>query len=176
MLNRNVCHVVVLVVLALVLWSGGEPCSAKITRGPVLLRLEQTRAAVMWETDTSGAGGVRYGAGEELTDQTPSEPVRVSFRHATATKNVYIHKVWLDDLKAHLDELRQKASQAFDEQAAKEAADAGNKQLLTVRNDLEQTKAFEESLNTEIGKIDVATVTVGIVVGSGKPNWKPVTG
>ncbi len=99
-LNRNVYRAVVWVVLALVLWSGGKSCSAKITRGAVLLRLEQTRAAVMWETDTRGAGQVRYGAGEELTDRMRSEPVRVSYRHATANRSVYIHKVWLDDLKA----------------------------------------------------------------------------
>lgn len=71
-LNRNVYRAVVWVVLALVLWSGGKSCSAKITRGAVLLRLEQTRAAVMWETDTRGAGQVRYGAGEELTDRMRS--------------------------------------------------------------------------------------------------------
>ena len=54
----------------------------------------------MWETDTRGAGQVRYGAGEELTDRMRSESVRVSYRHATANRSVYIHKVWLDDLKA----------------------------------------------------------------------------
>lgn len=67
----------------------------------------------------------------------------------------------LEALKVRLEELKQEASQAFDERVSKEAADAGSKQLLIVRNDLEQTKAFEESLNTEIGKIDVETVTVG---------------
>ena len=99
-LNRNVYRAIVWVVLALVLWASGESCFAKITKGPVLLRLEQTRAAVMWETDTRGAGQVRYGEGEELTREMRSEPVRVSYRHATANRSVYIHKVWLDDLKA----------------------------------------------------------------------------
>ncbi len=99
-LNRDVYRVVVWVVLALILWSSGESCFAKITRGPVLLRLEQSRAAVMWETDTRGAGQVRYGAGEELTEETSSEPVRVSYRHVIANRSIYIHKVWLEDLKA----------------------------------------------------------------------------
>ncbi|NOR66444.1 MAG: polysaccharide biosynthesis tyrosine autokinase, partial [Woeseiaceae bacterium] len=67
----------------------------------------------------------------------------------------------LEALKARLEELKQEASQAFDERVAKESADAGSRQLLTVRNDLEQTKAFEENLKMEIGKINVETVTVG---------------
>ena len=44
----------------------------------------------------------------------------------------------LGALKAHLDELKRKASQAFDERATKEAADAGNKMLVAARSELEQ--------------------------------------
>ncbi len=67
----------------------------------------------------------------------------------------------LEGLKTRLEELKQQASQAFDERAAKEAADAGNKQLVAARNDLEQKRVFEKSLEVEIGKVDVETVTVG---------------
>jgi len=67
----------------------------------------------------------------------------------------------LEALKAHLDELKQQASQVFDERAAKEAADAGNKMLVAVRSELEQKRAFEKSLQETIDKEDFETVTVG---------------
>ncbi|MBC8218563.1 MAG: polysaccharide biosynthesis tyrosine autokinase [Planctomycetes bacterium] len=67
----------------------------------------------------------------------------------------------LEALKAHLDKLKQDASQAFDERAAKGAADAGNKMLVTVRSELEQKRAFEKSLQETIDKEDFETVTVG---------------
>ncbi|MHC4119044.1 MAG: GumC family protein [Planctomycetota bacterium] len=67
----------------------------------------------------------------------------------------------LEALKVHLEQLKQKASQAFDERAAKEAADAGNKLLVAARNDLEQKRVYEKSLEEEIGKVDIETVTVG---------------
>jgi len=99
-LNRMVCRMVVCLVAVQALCISGTPCFAKITRGPVLLRMEPTRAAVMWETDIRGTGLVRYGTGGELTMQTRSDPVRVSYRHVSAMRSVYIHKVWLDGLKA----------------------------------------------------------------------------
>ncbi|MHC4628032.1 MAG: exopolysaccharide transport family protein, partial [Planctomycetota bacterium] len=67
----------------------------------------------------------------------------------------------LEALRTRLDELKQQASQAFDERAAKEAADAGNRMLMAVRSELEQKKAFEKSLQEEISKEDFQTVTVG---------------
>jgi len=67
----------------------------------------------------------------------------------------------LEALKAHLDELKQEASQVFDERAAKEAADAGNKMLVAARSELEQKRAFEKSLQETINKEDFETVTVG---------------
>ena len=67
----------------------------------------------------------------------------------------------LDALKARLDELKEEASQAFDERAAKEAAEAGSRMLITVRSELEEKKAFEKSLQETIDAEDVETVTVG---------------
>ncbi|MEA3224750.1 MAG: polysaccharide biosynthesis tyrosine autokinase [Planctomycetota bacterium] len=67
----------------------------------------------------------------------------------------------LEALKVHLEELKQEASQAFDERVTKEAADAGNKLLVAVRNNLEQKRTYEKSLETEISKVDIQTVTVG---------------
>ena len=58
----------------------------------------------------------------------------------------------LEALKERLEELKQEASQAFDERVTKEAADAGSKQLLTVRMIWNKPKAFEENLKAEIGR------------------------
>jgi hypothetical protein len=67
----------------------------------------------------------------------------------------------LEALKAHLEDLKQEAGRAFDRRATKEAADADNKQLALLRNELEQQKAVEKSLEAEIAKKDTETVAIG---------------
>jgi len=63
--------------------------------------------------------------------------------------------------KEHLENRKQEASNAFDNLAAKEAAEAGNKELVTVRSQLEQTRAYENSLRETLSKQDIQTVQTG---------------
>lgn len=67
----------------------------------------------------------------------------------------------LEALKVRLGELKQRAAQEFDERAAKEAADAGNRRLAALRSELEYKKEYEKRLNDTINKQDVETVRVG---------------
>ena len=67
----------------------------------------------------------------------------------------------LEALKVHLEELKQKAGQEFDERAAKEAADAGNRRLVALRSELEHKKEYEKRLGDAINQQDVETVRVG---------------
>ena len=83
---------------------------AKITKGPVLLRVYQGRAAVMWETDAAGGGKVFYGkvpekqpAGDSavvLEKQVESDPIGIDYKHEEKDHRVHIHKVWLENLAA----------------------------------------------------------------------------
>jgi predicted phosphodiesterase len=76
----------------------------KITNGPVLLRVYEDRAAIMWETDSTGLWWICYGAcgkdqryirstGQELLYKTKDE------QDQNIEKTTFIHKVWLDDLQ-----------------------------------------------------------------------------
>ena len=64
-------------------------------------------------------------------------------------------------LKLHLEELKRKAGQEFDERAAKEATDAGNRRLVALRSELEHKKEYEKRLDDAINQQDVETVRVG---------------
>ncbi len=64
-------------------------------------------------------------------------------------------------LKEHLEERKQEASNAFDNLVAKETAEAGNKELVTVRSQLEQTREYENSLRETLSKQDIQTVQTG---------------
>jgi len=63
--------------------------------------------------------------------------------------------------KEHLENRRQEASNAFDMLVTKEAAEAGNKELVTVRSQLEQTREYENSLRDTLSEQDIKTVGVG---------------
>ena len=63
--------------------------------------------------------------------------------------------------KEHLENRKQEASNAFDNLAAKESAEAGNKELVTVRSQLEQTREYENSLRETLSKQDIQTVQTG---------------
>jgi capsular exopolysaccharide synthesis family protein len=67
----------------------------------------------------------------------------------------------LDALRIRLGELKQRAGQEFDDRAAKEAAAAGQKELVALRSTLEQKKEHEKLLNETINKENVETVRVG---------------
>jgi capsular exopolysaccharide synthesis family protein len=64
-------------------------------------------------------------------------------------------------LKQHLEERKQEASNAFDTLVAKETAEAGNKQLVTVRSQLEQTREYENRLRETLSEQDIKTVGIG---------------
>lgn len=63
--------------------------------------------------------------------------------------------------KEHLEERKQEASNTFDNLVAKESAEAGNKELVTVRSELEQTREYENSLRETLNKQDIQTIKTG---------------
>jgi capsular exopolysaccharide synthesis family protein len=67
----------------------------------------------------------------------------------------------LDALKQRLDERKQEASKDFDNLVAKETAEAGNKQLVAVRSQLDQTREYEKGLRDTLAKEDTQTIKVG---------------
>jgi len=64
-------------------------------------------------------------------------------------------------LKEHLAERKQEASSAFDELVAKETAEAGNKQLVAKRSELEQTREYEKRLQEILSQQDTQTIGIG---------------
>jgi len=71
-----------------------------ITKGPVLLRTYQDRAAVMWETETEGPCRLYYGKGTETDPYVQSKPEMVPSSKTKSGKDAYIHKVWVEKLDA----------------------------------------------------------------------------
>jgi capsular exopolysaccharide synthesis family protein len=69
--------------------------------------------------------------------------------------------VLLKTMKEHLEQLKQDATKAFDDLAAKEAADAGSKKLVTVRSDLEQKREYEKRLRETLSQQDTKTIDLG---------------
>ncbi len=63
--------------------------------------------------------------------------------------------------KEHLENRKQEASNAFDNLVAKESAEAGNKELVTVRSELEQKREYENSLRETLNKQDIQTIQTG---------------
>jgi len=64
-------------------------------------------------------------------------------------------------LKKHLEDRKLEASSAFDELVAKESAEAGNKQLVAVRSELEQTREYEKRLKETLSQQDTQTIGIG---------------
>ena len=64
-------------------------------------------------------------------------------------------------LKEHLENRKQEASNAFDALVVKETAEAGNKQLVTVRSELDQTREYEKRLQEILSQQDTQTIGVG---------------
>jgi capsular exopolysaccharide synthesis family protein len=63
--------------------------------------------------------------------------------------------------KEHLENRKQEASNTFDNMVARESAEAGNKELVSVRSQLEQTREYENSLRETLSKQDIQTVQTG---------------
>ncbi len=77
---------------------------ARVTKGPVLLRVSQHRAAIMWETNKDGLGKLHYGEGPRPNQWVHSTTEKVQYKTAatggqTDQKTAFIHKVWLQDLE-----------------------------------------------------------------------------
>jgi len=77
---------------------------AGLTKGPLLLRVSQNRAALMWEADAEGFGELSYGVGEQLEKHISVEPERVEYRirskgGARQKKTAFIYKTWLKNLR-----------------------------------------------------------------------------
>jgi len=64
-------------------------------------------------------------------------------------------------LKKYLEDRKQEASSVFDDLVAKETAEAGNKQLVSVRSELEQTREYEKRLDEILSQQDIQTIGVG---------------
>ena len=67
----------------------------------------------------------------------------------------------LEALKERLEQRKGEASKAFDDLVAKETVAAGNKQLVAVRSQLDQTREYEKRLREELSKENVQTVDLG---------------
>jgi predicted phosphodiesterase len=70
---------------------------AGVTKGPVLLRASEDKAALMWETEVAGPGKVLYGQDNSLREKVTTEPIRVEY--GTNKKAAFIHKAWLENLQ-----------------------------------------------------------------------------
>jgi len=76
----------------------------EITKGPMLLRVYQNRAAVMWETNLQGAFRINYGKEGKPEKYVESEGEKVQYKiskvlQPAVERTAFIHKVWLEDLE-----------------------------------------------------------------------------
>jgi predicted phosphodiesterase len=76
-----------------------------ITKGPMLLRAYQTRAAIMWETGSERPCKLQYGKEGKLTEEIESKGEKVQYKSSEVGKGkiertVFIHKEWLKGLEA----------------------------------------------------------------------------
>jgi capsular exopolysaccharide synthesis family protein len=67
----------------------------------------------------------------------------------------------IDALRTRLKERKEEASEDFDEMVAKEAAEAGNKTLDSLRSELEQTREYENRLQETLSVEDTETIGLG---------------
>lgn len=76
----------------------------ELTKGPVLLRVSQNRAALMWETESEGFGKVSYGTDQQLENHIVVEPERIKYKirktgETRLEKTAFIYKAWLKNLQ-----------------------------------------------------------------------------
>ncbi len=91
-----------IVALGVVLTAAGG--CAGVTKGPVLLRVSEDQAALMWETEIEGPGEVLYGQGNRLDRKVTTEPLQVKYEikkkgEADKKKTGFIHKAQLENLE-----------------------------------------------------------------------------
>jgi predicted phosphodiesterase len=76
-----------------------------ITKGPMLLRAYQTRAAIMWETGSEWPCKLQYGKEGKLTEEIESKGEKVQYKiskvlQPEVERTAFIHKEWLKGLEA----------------------------------------------------------------------------
>ena len=97
--NRRIVKTIIFLLFIL------TTCSqAKITKGPFLLRVEQNRAALMWESDIEGPGKLSYGINQVSKNNIVTVPERIKYEVVgqdglSTQKTVFIHKTWVENLK-----------------------------------------------------------------------------
>jgi len=67
----------------------------------------------------------------------------------------------LETLKEHLEGRKLEASKTFDDLVAREVTNAGNRKLVTVRSELDQTREYERRLKETIDQEDIETIGLG---------------
>ena len=80
--------------------SGLQAEQGGITKGPMLIRVEQNRAAVMWETNSQEVCKVYYGKEGKPERYIESKGEKVQYNVKDEKRTVFIHKVWLEGLEA----------------------------------------------------------------------------
>jgi predicted phosphodiesterase len=71
----------------------------RVTKGPCLLRVDQDRAALMWETDVPGQWGVSCGTPGQKDRHFVSATEKVTYNNRQGgLKTAYVHKVWIEGL------------------------------------------------------------------------------
>ncbi len=94
--RRILCFPITLLIICISL--PVDSC-AGLTKGPVLLHLSQTKAALMWETDNPGHAKLSYGKNSTLNYRTLTMPSPLPYRTSEAgKKTAFIHKTWLNNL------------------------------------------------------------------------------
>jgi len=88
-----------LLCLFMVLLEAAVVSAGTITKGPCLLRVYQNRVALMWESDSSGPWRVYYGPPGASQSRLESAGMRFEPKRRAAPRAVYIHKVWIENLR-----------------------------------------------------------------------------
>ena len=74
----------------IIILTGTVGC-ATVTKGPVMLRVSEDRAALMWETEVAGPGRVLYGKDNLLNEKVTTEPIQVEY--GSNKKVAFIHQL-----------------------------------------------------------------------------------
>lgn len=101
--NVSILPILCLIVALAVVLGAGSGCG-RITKGPVLLRVYEDRAALMWESNRKGPGKVSYKGSNQRAKHIVTKPELVQYNDKKGSKKfvkktAFIHKVWLENLQ-----------------------------------------------------------------------------
>ena len=78
----------------------GKPVAGELTKGPMLLRAETGRAALMFESDRPARAQVFWSeAGQSQPMSLSSYPIDINYRLGELPIMRFVHKVWLEGLR-----------------------------------------------------------------------------